>query len=73
MLGISGVGHQRHSAYPDIWFGPKKADAGPPAGTPIGRPVPRPARKAGFHECVDSEEMFVTQLYGLQNERILPR
>jgi nucleoside-diphosphate-sugar epimerase len=31
------------------------------------------ARKAGFHECVDSEEMFVTQLHGLQNERILPR
>ena len=31
------------------------------------------ARKAGFHECVDSEEMFVTQLHSLQNDRILPR
>ena len=30
------------------------------------------ARKAGFHECVDSEEMFVTQLHGLQNDAFCP-
>ena len=29
-------------------------------------------RKAGFHECVDSEEMFTMQLRDLQNKRILP-
>src|SRR5262245_3658045 len=29
-------------------------------------------RKAGFQDCVDSEEMFVTQLRALQDARILP-
>lgn len=29
-------------------------------------------RKAGFHECIDTEEMFVAQLRELQNKRILP-
>ena len=29
-------------------------------------------RKAGFHECADSEEMFIAQLRDLQNKRILP-
>jgi len=30
-------------------------------------------RKAGFHECVDTEEMFLELLSELQNRRILPR
>lgn len=30
-------------------------------------------RKAGFQDCMDSEEMFVTQLRALQDTRILPR
>jgi nucleoside-diphosphate-sugar epimerase len=29
-------------------------------------------RRAGFHECVDTEEMFVNQLKDLQKRRILP-
>ena len=29
-------------------------------------------RKAGFQDCIDSEEMFVTQLRDLQHARILP-
>lgn len=30
-------------------------------------------RKAGFHECVDTEEMFLELLAELQNRRVLPR
>ncbi|MBV8259867.1 MAG: SDR family oxidoreductase [Paraburkholderia sp.] len=29
-------------------------------------------RQAGFHECVDTEQMFVSQLRGLQEKHILP-
>jgi nucleoside-diphosphate-sugar epimerase len=29
-------------------------------------------RQAGFHDCLDTEEMFVAQLQHLQRERILP-
>ena len=29
-------------------------------------------RKAGFHECIDSAEMFTIQLCELQNKRVLP-
>ena len=29
-------------------------------------------RNAGFHECLDTEEMFVTQLKDLQRRKILP-
>jgi len=31
------------------------------------------ARRFGFAECVDTEEMFVRQLTELQAARILPR
>ncbi len=30
-------------------------------------------RQAGFHDCVDTEAMFVTQLRDLQSRRILPK